>query len=185
MERRERRERHEYGNLEDRDGHGGREGQDGREGRNGHGRHDGRDGRERRGDRDGQEKHGGGRPERKGYRVLAEKPGTHLLFIGSRSCTRHKGTVKLELQQEGKLTFLSLDEIDWITGGYLQQIEDAAREIAEEIHPQHLVLFGGCQIELLSTDYEALTQNLSQELGIEVRFHKGCHLVGYDPDADE
>ncbi|MDO4308724.1 MAG: hypothetical protein Q4C77_18065 [Eubacteriales bacterium] len=114
-----------------------------------------------------------------------EKPGTHLLFIGSRSCTRHKGTVKLELQREGKLTFLVLEEIDWITGGYLEHIEEAAREIAGEIHPQHLVLFGGCQIELLSTDYETLTKDLSQELGIEVRFHKGCHLVGYDPNAEE
>lgn len=147
-----------------------------RRGRYGHGNHEGHG-------RHGEQR--GGRPERKGYRALVEKPGTHLLFIGSRSCTRHKGTVKLELQQEGKLTFLVLEEIDWITGGYLEHIEEAAREIAREIHPQQLVLFGGCQIELLSTDYEAMTQNLSRELGIEVRFHKGCHLTGYDPNASE
>lgn len=137
------------------------------------------------GDRNRHKMEGGGRPERKGYRTLVEKPGTHLLFIGSCSCTRHKGTVKLELQREGKLTFLTLEEIDWITGGYLEQIEEVAREVAKEFKPQHLVLFGGCQIELLSTDYETLTQNLSRELGIDVNFHKGCHLVGYDPDAVE
>lgn len=174
-------------NHEEREGRRGRGDRDGernheeREGRRGHGDRDG--GRNREG-HEGRGSHGG-RPERKGYRALVEKPGTHLLFIGSRSCTRHKGTVKLELQREGKLTFLSLEEIDWITGGYLGLIEEAAREIAEEVHPEHLVLFGGCQIELLSTDYQTLTQNLSQELGIEVRFHKGCHLVGYDPDATE
>lgn len=147
-----------------------------RRGHHGHGNHK-EEGRNR--------EHRGGRPERRGYRALVEKPGTHLLFIGSRSCTRHKGTVKMELQQEGKLTFLILEEIDWITGGYLDLIEEAAREVTKEVHPQHLVLFGGCQIELLSTDYETLTQDLSRELGIEVRFHKGCHLVGYDPDAAE
>lgn len=153
----------------------------------GHGRDENRDGRGhgRYGGQDKEGRHRSGRPERKGYRALVEKPGTHLLFIGSRSCTRHKGTVKLELQQEGKLTFLILEEVDWITGAYLNQIEEAAREIVREVHPQHLVLFGGCQIELLSTDYETFTQQLSKELGIEVRFHKGCHLVGYDPDAVE
>ena len=158
-------------------GRGHREGEEPR-GR-GHGRRKGAEPEERG------HGHRGGRPERKGYRVLAEKPGTHLLFIGSRSCSRHKGTVKLELQREEKLTFLVLEEVDWITGGYLEQIAEAAREIAAEKQPQHLVLFGGCQIELLSTDYETLTQNLSRELGIEVRFHKGCHLTGYDPDATE
>lgn len=154
------------------------------------GRHERRRGErweERRGEHRGERRgeHRGKRPERAGYRALVKTPGTHLLFIGSRSCTRHKGTVKLELQREGKLTFLVLEEVDWITGGYLEQIEEAAREINEELHPQHLVLFGGCQIELLSTDYEALVQKLTQELGTEVRFHKGCHLTGYDPDATE
>lgn len=143
------------------------------------------DSNKRHGHRGKHSRHEGDRPQRKGYRALVEKKGTHLLFIGSRSCTRHKGTVKLELQREGKLTFLILEEVDWITGGYLNCIEEAAREITEELHPQHLVLFGGCQIELLSTDYETLTKELSQELGIDVHFHKGCHLVGYDPDATE
>lgn len=199
--RHEGRGRHEeQGRHESRDRHGeqGRhEGRDRHEGWSRHekqgrreeqGRYEGRNRHEeqgRHGEQGGQREHRGGRPERKGYRALVEKPGTHLLFIGSRSCTRHKGTVKLELQREGKLTFLSLEEVDWITGGYLEHIEEAVREIAGEVHPQRLVLFGGCQIELLSTDYDTLTKNLSRELGIEARFHKGCHLVGYDPDAEE
>lgn len=138
--------------------------------RHGRGHHDGR--------------HGGHR-EQKGYRLLVEDPGTHLLFIGSRSCTRHKGTMKMELQQEEKLSFLIMEEVDWITGAYLQKIEDAVRLLVKELHPGKLILFGGCQIEVLSMDYKMLTKELSEELQTTVCFHKGCHFVGYDPNATE
>ena len=130
-----------------------------------------------------EERHGG--RHGKGYLVLAEPEGTQLLFIGSRSCSRHKGTQKLQLQSEGKLSFLCLDEIDWVSGGYLDMITQAAEEIISERQPQHLVLFGGCQVELLSTDYQAITKALSEKHGIDVHFHKGCHLVGYDGNAEE
>jgi|MucameStandDraft_1065616.scaffolds.fasta_scaffold39398_2 Nitrogenase molybdenum-iron protein, alpha and beta chains len=123
--------------------------------------------------------HGGG------YSVLAKPEGTQLLFIGSRSCSRHKGVEKQQLQKEGKLSFLCLDEIDWISGGYLDLITQAAKEIIEERKPEHLVLLGGCQVELLSTDYQALTQSLSEKYGMDVHFHKGCHLIGYDRNAEE
>ena len=128
-------------------------------------------------------RHGGGRAG--GYRPLAEESGSHLLFIGSYSCTRHKGTERLELQREGKLTFLCLQEIDWITGDYLQQIEDAAREVASRYAVRKLILFGGCQLELLSVDFAMITKALNQELGIPVEFHKGCHLVGYGENKGE
>lgn len=121
----------------------------------------------------------GGHGRGDGYAVLAQEPGTHLLFIGSYSCTRHKGTEKLQLQRAGKLTFLCLQDIDWITGGYLQQIEEAAQEVTERYHPRKLILFAGCQIVLLSTDVKMLTQDLSAQLGIPVEFHEGCHLTGY------
>lgn len=127
----------------------------------------------------------GGRRQGGGYSVLAKPEGTQLLFIGSRSCSRHKGVEKMELQREGKLSFLCLEEIDWISGGYLDLITQAAEEIIEERKPKHLVLFGGCQVELLSTDYQALTRSLSEKYGMDVRFHKGCHLVGYDRNAVE
>lgn len=135
------------------------------------------------------EKDHGGRRHHKGrheggYRALVKEEGTQLLFIGSRSCSRHKGTEKMQLQREGKLVFLCLEEIDWISGGYLDMITEAAEEIIEERKPKHLVLFGGCQIELLSTDYNALTEALSAKYGIDVHFHKGCHLTGYDRGAE-
>lgn len=93
--------------------------------------------------------------------------------------------MKMELQQEGKLSFLILEEVDWITGAYLQKIEDAVRLLVKELHPVKLILFGGCQIEVLSMDYEMVTKELSEELQTTVCFHKGCHFVGYDASATE
>ena len=122
-------------------------------------------------------KHRGGRAG--GYRSLVQENGSHLLFIGSYSCTRHTGTERLELQKEGKLTFLCLQEIDWITGDYLPQIEEAARTVAQLHGIKKLILFGGCQLELLNVDFAMITKELTKELGIPVEFHKGCHLVGY------
>ncbi|MDO4312978.1 MAG: hypothetical protein Q4C52_07820 [Eubacteriales bacterium] len=126
-----------------------------------------------------------GKRHGEGYLALAEPEGTYLLFVGSRSCSRHKGTEKLQLQREGKLSFLCLDEIDWISGGYLDMITEAAEEIIETKKPKHLIIFGGCQIELLSTDYQALTKELSERYQIDVQFHKGCHLTGYGNDLKE
>lgn len=129
------------------------------------------------------ERHRGGHAG--GYRPLVEEAGSHLLFIGSYSCTRHKGTERVQLQQEGKLSFLCLQEIDWITGDYLQQIEDAARTVCELHDIRKLILFGGCQLELLNVDFSMITKQLTEELNIPVAFHKGCHLVGYGDNREE
>lgn len=125
---------------------------------------------------------GGGHGE--GYRVLVEEPGSHLLFIGSYSCTRHKGTERLALQREGKLSFLCLQEIDWITGDYFSQIEEAAEEVAGLYPVKKLILFGGCQLELLNVDVETITSELTARLGIPVMFHRGCHLIGYGEEEE-
>ncbi|MGM9606497.1 MAG: hypothetical protein ACI3XJ_03220 [Oscillospiraceae bacterium] len=136
-------------------------------------------GRERGGGSGGGKRGGHGA----GYSALVQEPGSHLLFIGSYSCTRHKGTERLQLQQEGKLSFLCLQEIDWITGDYLTQIEDAAEEVARIYPVKKLILFGGCQLELLNVDFGLLTQQLTEKMGIPVEFHPGCHLVGYGQEG--
>lgn len=139
------------------------------------------------GRRGGHGGHGGGYSgANEGYRQLAQETGTHLLFIGSYSCVRHKGTERLQLQKEGKLTFLCLQDIDWITGDYLPQIEEAAQEVLQ-IYPaiRKLILFGGCQLELLSVDMRAVSKDLTSLLGIPVVFHKGCHLVGYGMEQED
>ena len=133
-------------------------------------------------------KHGGngsrgGHSSGEGYRPLVQEEGSHLLFIGSYSCVRHRGTERLQLQKEGKLSFLCLQEIDWITGDYLPQIEDAAREVLDLYPVKKLILFGGCQLELLSVDMKSVCKDLTTQLGIPVVFHKGCHLVGYGQEG--
>ena len=140
-------------------------------------------GRER-GGHGGRGKPGGGSNE--GYRQLVQEPGSHLLFIGSYSCVRHRGTERLQLQKEGKLTFLCLQDIDWITGDYLPQIEEAAQEVLQ-LYPdiKKLILFGGCQLELLSVDMKAVSNDLAVQLGVPVVFHKGCHLVGYGMEQED
>lgn len=140
--------------------------------------HERENGRER-----GRERGHGGKGG--GYSVLVQEPGSHLLFIGSYSCTRHKGTERLALQKEGKLSFLCLQEIDWITGDYLPQIEEAAEEVVKQHPVKKLILFGGCQLELLSVDFGMITKQLTERLGIPVEFHKGCHLVGYGQERGE
>ncbi len=152
-------------------GWGGRE-------RGGYGGHGGRGGYDRPG--------GGYTKANEGYTQLVREPGSHLLFIGSYSCVRHRGTERLQLQKEGKLTFLCLQDIDWITGDYLPQIEEASREILE-LYPnvKKLILFGGCQLELLSVDMKAVSKDLTSQLGIPVEFHKGCHLVGYGMELED
>lgn len=120
-----------------------------------------------------------------GYRALVQEEGTHLLFIGSYSCVRHRATERLQLQKEGKLSFLCLQEIDWITGDYLPQIEQAAAEVVNLYPIKKLILFGGCQLELLSLDFNMITRDLSAQLGIPVVFHKGCHLVGYGMEQED
>lgn len=125
--------------------------------------------------------HGGG----DGYRPLVQEDGSHLLFIGSYSCARHKGTERLQLQREGKLTFLCLQELNWITGDYNEEIEEAAVTVARLHNVKKLILFGGCQLELLNVDFPTITKHLTEELGIPVEFHKGCHLIGYGEEIQQ
>lgn len=138
-----------------------------------------------RGDHGGRGGYGSHGNRSEGYRALVQDPGTHLLFIGSYSCVRHRGTERLQLQKEGKLSFLCLQEIDWITGDYLPQIEEAAQEVLQLYPVKKLILFGGCQLELLSVDMTAVSKDLTNQLGIPVVFHKGCHLVGYGMEQED
>ena len=104
----------------------------------------------------------------------------HIIYVGALSCMRHRGQEFTQLQREGRLSYLILNEIDYISGDYLEKIKDAAREIAAEEHPSALNLAVGCQGALLSTDYRMLIGELEKELSIPVRIDENCHLLGYD-----
>lgn len=123
------------------------------------------------------------RPRGGVYTAMAKTPGIHLLFIGALACTRHRSFEMIELQKQGRLSFLCLDEVDFITGGYLSKIEQAILEIAEEKKPTGFLLTPGCQSALLSTDYQLLTQDMEKRLGIPIRVHEACHLCGLESET--
>lgn len=123
------------------------------------------------------------RPRGGVYSAMAKTPGIHLLFIGALACTRHRSFEMLELQKQGRLSFLCLDEVDFITGGYLTKIEQAILEIAEEKKPTGFLLTPGCQSALLSTDYKLLVEDLQKQLGIPICVHEACHLCGLESET--
>jgi len=87
------------------------------------------------------------------------------------------------MQRQGRLSYLLFDEIDMITGDYINKTRAAAAQIAAARNPTGIILLTGCQSALLSTDYGLLTQEIEGELGIPVRVHDGCRLCGFDEEA--
>lgn len=110
-------------------------------------------------------------------------PETQILFIGAMACTRHRAQELTELQKQGRLAFLCLDEVDFITGRYLSKIEEAITELVEERHPGGIYLTAGCQAALLSTDWQLLIDKMEAKSGVLIRAHTGCHLCGVQHDA--
>lgn len=111
---------------------------------------------------------------------LPDESGVFEIYMGSLSCMRHRGHEFYELQQLGKLAFLIMDELDYVTGAYIDMIKKAAHEIFKKRNPQVLRISAGCQGTLLSTDYDMLADELTQELGIKVIVDKNCHLTGFN-----
>ena len=111
---------------------------------------------------------------------LPDESGVFEIYMGLLSCMRHRGQEFYELQQQGRLAFLIMDEVDFVTGAYIDTIKKASREIFLKRNPRALRISAGCQGTLLSTDYDMLADELAQELGIEVMVDKNCHLAGFN-----
>lgn len=110
---------------------------------------------------------------------LPDESRVYEIHMGALSCMRHRGKEFYELQQQHKLAFLIMDEVDFVTGAYIDEIKQAAHEVFEKYHPKAIRISAGCQGALLSTDYDAMERELSQELGITVIVDRNCHLLGY------
>ncbi|WP_455436201.1 hypothetical protein [Hungatella hathewayi] len=104
------------------------------------------------------------------------RPGEQILYIGSYACTRHRANELAELQQKEQLAYLCLDEVDFITGDYIQKMMEAVRKVAKERNALSMLLHPGCQCALLSTDFTMIAQELTEALGIPVRVHDSCRL---------
>lgn len=101
------------------------------------------------------------------------------IHMGALSCMRHRGEEFTALQRQGKMAFLIMDEIDFITGSYIEDLKRAAHEVCLEHRPQELYIACGCQATLLSTDFDMLERELADELGIPVIIDRKCHLAGF------
>lgn len=124
------------------------------------------------------------RPRTGVYSMLARIPGAHLIFVGALSCLRHRNGEMITQQQGGKLSLLLMQDVDFVTGRYLDKIKDACRQVAETRKPEAIILLTGCQSVLLSTDYGMITAEMEAELGIPVRANEGCYLCGFDSAED-
>jgi len=113
---------------------------------------------------------------------LSKIPGIQLIYVSALACTRHRGNELVNLQRQGVLSFLLFDEIDMITGDYINKTKQAAAQIAAERSPTGIILMTGCQSALLSTDYKLLSKEIEQEIAIPIRVHDGCRLCSFDED---
>lgn len=125
-------------------------------------------------------------PSRRGkgevFTKLGRIPGAQMIYVSALACTRHRNVDFINLQRQGRLSFLMFDEVDMVTGDYIDKTKQAAAEIAAERSPSGIVLLTGCQSALLSTDYKLLTDEIEGEIGVPVRVHDGCRLCGFDEE---
>ena len=125
-------------------------------------------------------------PSRRGkgevFTKLGRIPGAQMIYVSALACTRHRNIDFIALQRQGRLSFLTFDGIDMITGDYIDKTKQAAAEIVAERSPTGLVLLAGCQSALLSTDYKLLADEIEEETGVPVRVHDGCRLCGFDEE---
>ena len=116
------------------------------------------------------------------FTKLGRIPGAQMIYVSALACTRHRNVDFINLQRQGRLSFLMFDGIDMVTGDYIDKTKQAAAEIAAERNPSGIVLLTGCQSALLSTDYKLLSDEIEQEIGVPVRVHDGCRLCGFDEE---
>lgn len=116
------------------------------------------------------------------FTKLGRIPGVQMIYVSALACTRHRNVDFINLQRQGRLSFLMFDEVDMVTGDYIDKTKQAAAEIAAERNPTGIVLLTGCQSALLSTDYKLLTEEIEAEIGVPVRVHDGCRLCGFDEE---
>ena len=127
------------------------------------------------------------RGRRGGFRIdslLEGKDEAMLLFVGAASCLRHRGFQMQPLMQEGRMAILLPTAAEYASGKYLHQMKDAMAELSQKTGFREFVLMYGCQVALLSTDFELLAQDMMEEYGIRLEAHAKCHLCRSEFDED-
>lgn len=118
------------------------------------------------------------------FTPLGLVPDIQIIFVGAAACTRHRANEMGQMMKSSRMSVMCLDEVDFITGGYIDKIKDAVRGIYEQRNAKGVIILPNCQSALLSTDYGIITKELSEELGIPVKVREGCHICGFEAESD-
>lgn len=100
-------------------------------------------------------------------RLLMSVPGSHVMFVGPRVCSRHDILASLYLYYK-RTSQLVLNEADIISGNMLQLIDNAVEEIITkgEEKPKAFMIYTGCQDCLMGTDYSGIISDLKEKYNI-------------------
>jgi nitrogenase molybdenum-cofactor synthesis protein NifE len=106
-------------------------------------------------------------------------PESVMLFVSPAGCGRHGAIAGIQLGFKNRLFLLHLDEMDIVTGQYIDAISQAVAEILADARPQPkaMLICATCIDDLLGSDYDGLARQLETKYGIPVRI---CHM---DPIA--
>ncbi|HWQ72305.1 MAG TPA: nitrogenase component 1 [Desulfitobacteriaceae bacterium] len=102
--------------------------------------------------------HGGWGVVRMGMLV----PESYQLFVCPFACGRHGAIGAIVQNFKDRLSYLYIDELDIVSGGYEQLIPEAVGELLAELssRPRVLMVFVSCLDDLLGTDHEAFLRVL-------------------------
>lgn len=118
------------------------------------------------------------------FTPLGLVPDIQIIFVGAAACTRHRANEMGQMMKSGRMSVMCLDEVDFITGGYIDKMKDAVRGLYKERNAKGFIILPNCQSALLSTDYGIITKELSEELGVPVKVREGCHICGFEAESE-
>ena len=106
-------------------------------------------------------------------------PESHFLFVSPAACGRH-GALAAHMENRNRtVSYYHLTEQSIVSGDYEQEIGDATAELLHYLtargrRPRVFSIFVSCIDDLLGTDLDALTEELTQEIP-DIRFIT-CHM---------
>ena len=121
-------------------------------------------------------------------RFAARCPGMHILFVGPAACARHSVTANLYLYPES-ISYLATSLSDIARGVPGSRVVEAACEVARRSRTRisTLLIYSGCEDELLCTDFAPIVAEIEERLGIRA-FHFGRNKMtagGTDLHGDD
>ena len=107
-------------------------------------------------------------PARGGWsivRMALQVPESYQLFVGPAACMRHIILSSMELKIDDRISWMSIDESDIVSGGYERQILETADGLLASLSPRPKVfmIFTTCIDNLLGTDHASFLEPLNEK----------------------